>query len=497
MPITEIITGAIIDIAKKQLFSAEKKVAHDVVDSTTGKHVAKLICYRKQEGYNNVLLFVHGFSGASSATFGLTPDMLAKDPQFNGWDIFSIGYSSDIYPTIGKGIWSANPDIGKISLYLKTLLRNQFEDYNRLAFVAHSMGGLAVQRVILDLTEPDRNKISHLLLFGTPSAGLRKAFWFRFWNNQLSDLSYKSDFIKKLRADWDSAFQSGIHFSFKSIAGSKDEFVPVESSLTPFADKYQGVIEGNHITMIKPIDANDIHHQSFEIILKTLTNQQVAYLKGNPEEINLLLGEYHEVINKFLPKAKEIGSKELTQLVFALECTKRGDEAQKVLQEHPLAGKDSDILGIIGGRYKRRYLDGGLQSDLDKSFEYYLAALEIAKTNNKPKQIFYHAINLAFLFIVAQNNEGKMKEYAQLALDNCEPLTQDMWEMATLAESNLYLGNVALAEEFYRKAAIIAGTDIRAKQSSYSNAYYGYQSLTASKNKNAAFLKMLEEIYLT
>ncbi|MBC7875279.1 MAG: hypothetical protein H7Y01_14845, partial [Ferruginibacter sp.] len=39
-------------------------------------------------------------------------------------------------------------------------------------------------------------------------------------------------------------------------------------------------------------------------------------------------------------------------------------------------------------------------------------------------------------------------------------------------------------------------TDIRSKQSIYSNAFYGYQSLTASTNKNADFLKMLDETFL-
>lgn len=496
MPIPPIITGAIIDIAKKEFFTIGKKVAHEFADSATGKNLGQIICYRKQEGYNNILLFVHGFSGSSSETFGCTPDMLAKDPQFKGWDIFCIGYSSDIYPSIGKGIWSVNPDIAKISLYLKTLLQNQFSGYNRIAFVAHSMGGLAVQRVILDLPKDEQQKLSHILLFGTPSAGLKKAFWFRFWNTQVGDLSYDSNFIKQLRIDWSNNFKSGINFRFKTIAGSKDEFVPVESSLIPFDKKYHGVIEGNHISMIKPINENDIHHQSFEIILKTLTNQQVAYLSGNPEDINLLLGEYHSVINKFLPIAKLIGLKELTQLFFALECTQRADEAVKVLQEHPLAKNDSDTLGILAGRFKRKYITEGLQADLDKSFEYYNTALKIAETEQKQKQVFYLSINLAFLFIVAHNSEIKMKEYAQLALNNCNSEQKDMWELATIAEANLYLGNIVLAEEFYKKSAEVAGTDIRAKQSIYSNAYFGYQSLMASKNKNAEFLKVLEEVFL-
>src|SRR5450432_1777124 len=213
MPLASIITGVVIDIAKKQLFEAEKKMLQPFIDSITGNKIGELICYRKKEGYNNVLLFVHGFSGSASETFGCTPDMLIKNQAFDGWDVFSIGYSSDIFPSIGKGLWSVNPDITKIALYLKTLLENQFSDYNRIAFTGHSMGGLAVQRVILDLPVNEQNKISQVLFFGTPSAVLAKSFWIRFWNTQTHDLNNKSDFIKKLRSDWDTKYKNGMPFN--------------------------------------------------------------------------------------------------------------------------------------------------------------------------------------------------------------------------------------------------------------------------------------------
>lgn len=496
MSITTFITNALIDIAQKYLPKIGKKVAHKFIEFVTGNKLSEIICYTKQNGNINVLLFVHGFSGTSSETFGSTPDMLVNSSSFAGWDIFSIGYSSDIFPSIGKGLWSVNPDITKISSYLCTLLKNQFNNYKRISFVAHSMGGLAVQRAILDMENTVQRKISHVLLFGTPSNGLRKAFWFRFWSTQVQNLSSESDFIKKLRSDWKEKFKENLSFTFKTIAGSKDEFVPIESSLNPFDTKYHGVIEGNHISMIKPKDANDLQHQSFQIILTTLAEQNVEYLQGNTQEINLLLGEYQTIINTYLSQAKEIGLRPLADLVFALECTNRKQEAMKVLQEHPQADTDSDTLGIIGGRHKRNYLLTGLQKDLDKAFEYYKKALSISESNHNHEQVFYHAINLAFLNIIDSNNKAEMKKYAQLALDNCISDPKGMWELATIAEASLYLGDIDNAKNYYQKTAKEAGNDIRSKQSVYSNAYYGYQSLMATKNKNADFLKMLEELFL-
>lgn len=496
MQIPPIIIETAVDIAKKYAFKIGKRVAHKLVDSVTGKELGEIVVYKKQEGYNNVVLFVHGFSGKASETFGATPDMLSLNPEFAGWDIYSVGYSTDIMPTIGKGIWAANPDITKISQYLKTLLDNQFDDYERVAFVAHSMGGLAVQRLLLDLSDEKLKSISHVFMFGTPSDGLLKAFWVRFWSRQLNDLSKESDFIKKLRVDWKSKYPEKLPFFFRTIAGSKDEFVPVESSLKPFDNEFHGIIEGNHLTMVKPKDETDNEHQSYRIILSSLIGHSTAYLKGNPEDINLALGDYTAIINKFYGKSNELSLEKLGYLVFALECSGREEDALRVLNEHPSASSDSDTLGIIGGRHKRNYLSSGEQNDWNLAKEYYEKALDISLKNSNNQQVFYHAINLAFLMLIGTNDRGDVKRFAELALEHCISDVKNMWEYATMAEANMYLGHFDKAEEYYRKATEIAGNDVRAKTSMYSNAYYGYQSLMASNNTEAAFLKMLEEVLL-
>lgn len=495
MALMSIISGFLFDIAKDKLFSYGKNIVIDFFDSdkkddskSEAKKIGELVCYRKVQGYNNVLLLIHGFNGSASETFGCTPDLLTSNPEFDGWDIYSIGYSSDMLPNIGKDIWSVNPDITKISQYLSTIFCNQFSDYHRVAFVAHSMGGLAVQRLILDLPKNELNRISHVLLFGTPSAGLSKAYWFSKWNNQIQDLSTKSDFIQKLRRDWSAEFPQSVPFTFNTIAGTTDEFVPVESSLEPFDEKYRLVIEGNHITMIKPVDINDLANPSYQLIRQTLMGNK--YLQGNSVDVNILLGEYHSIIKKDLLQVNELSYKNVANLVFALEATGKGKEAIEILKNHPTAKKKSDMLGIIGGRYKRKYLLEGLQRDLDQAFYYYKEGLRLSEGN--PKQQFYHAINLAFLEKVGQDDEVEMKKYAQLALDNCISENKDVWELATVAEANLYLGNLATAKDFYVQAYQLAGRDVRVKQSIYSNAYYGYQSVVASNTKDADFFDIFE-----
>lgn len=498
MSVTSIVSGLVIDITKKFIFDKGKKVAHEFKESVSGNTLGKIISHRKKEKNNSVILFIHGFSGSSAETFGAVPKLLINNSKLDGYDVFSVGYSSDIFPSIGKGLWSVNPDITKVSKYLNTTLNNQFFEYEQVVFVAHSMGGLVVQRAILDMDSVTFNKISHVLFFGTPSAGLKKATWFRFWNRQIRDLSSNSNFVINLRKDWEERFNDTYSFKFRTVAGSKDEFVPVSSSLDPFNEKYHDVIEGNHVTMIQTINDKDVNNQCYQVILGSITNKSSSITAGTDEERNILFGNYQAIISKYLANYTQISLMALSDLVFALECTGRAKKALDVLETHPEAHNDSDTLGIIGGRYKRNYILNGIKNDLDKAIEYYTRGLTISTENDDKKQQYYHAINLAFLNIFGLRDKGinKMKKYAALALANCDMQSKNMWELATIAEANLYLENFDVSKTYYEKAAKVAGTDIRAKQSIYSNAYFGFQSLMGSRNEKADFLIMLEECLL-
>jgi len=89
--------------------------------------------------------------------------------------------------------------------------------------------------------------------------------------------------------------------------------------------------------------------------------------------------------------------------------------------------------------------------------------------------------------LLESNDRKKMEEYAQLALDNCDSGHKDMWELATIAESNLYLGQLSMAETFYKKVAEVAGTDVRANKAYTVIAFYGYQSLWLQKIRTQNF----------
>lgn len=492
MSITRLITENAIDLAKEFIFENGISVMVDFKDSVTGEKQGEIIQYRHDEKSNSIVLFIHGFGGNAADTFGCIPDMLCNEAELRGWDVYSLGYSSDVFPTIGKGLWSANPDLTKLSLQLKTLINVNFKPFKRVALVAHSMGGLIVQRMLLDLESDDLKKISHCFLLGVPSNGLFKASFFSFWSSQVKDLSADGTFIPQLRKDWNDRFEGHYPFEFYVVAGSKDEFVPAQSSLTPFDQKYHYIVEGNHINMIKPKDESEVNNPCFQLLLKGIAPDKIP-LKGNMEELNILLGNYNEIINKYYDNRNALAVPQLIQLVFALENFNRNEDAIDILKNHPLLTSKSDPLGVLAGRYKRRYLAEGLQSDLQAAIDNYANALVIASSENNSEQIFYHAINLAFLSIVGEQDKLKMKKYAQLALDHCTSSHPDMWEVATIAEASMYLGDDEKALEKYKKAAEMANDDNRARNSIYLNALVGFKALNAGNGK-VAFLERLGEV---
>lgn len=448
--------------------------------------------YSRTVNSKSLILFVHGFKGDAGSTFAYIPDTLAKTSELNGWDVVSLGYDCAVLPNFLSGIWSATPDVPKLAKYLNTLFQTKYQQYNRIAIIAHSMGGLVTQSAILELSQDDLKRISHVFLFGTPSNGLTKAKFFSFLNKQISDMGEGSEFITQLRTTWNEHFKNGYPFIFKAVAGTSDEFVPPKSSLECFHEENVCFIDGNHSTLVKSQSEDDKASLAYNIIVNSLVNKDILPFTCSWEEKNNLLGNYAEVIQELYPKASNLTASNLLQLVFALENLNRADDAKKILEEHPSLKTNSDLIGTLGGRYKRRYLQEGLLQDYTKSVSLYSQALEMAQSQSNSSQIYYHAINLAFLSIM-EGDKKQCQHYAGLALENCDLSSQNFWELATIAEANLYLERFDLALDYYKKA-LENEVDIRQRDSIYLNASFGYKALTGNKSNDSDFILKLQSL---
>ena len=173
-----------------------------------------------------------------------------KDSSMDGWDMKPFGYSQYVTPEMGKDIWAGIEDIDRISDYLSTSVKYKFDKYDRIAIVAHSLGGLIAQRAILNFKEEFQNKISHLILLGTPSNGIEPAKLTKLWNNKYQQMSSEGNFITALRKDWKNKFSGEYPFKLKVVASTDDEFVTIDSCYAPFGKEHQVTIGGKHLSMV-------------------------------------------------------------------------------------------------------------------------------------------------------------------------------------------------------------------------------------------------------
>src|SRR6185503_2136932 len=228
----------------KRLFGAS--------ENTPISHVIEV---RSTDTAQTAVVFVHGFGGTASATWGQFPALLAAHASLARWDIYSIGYASNLRVDVPH-IWSADPPLELVSLSLRTALAvAPLNRYRAVALVAHSMGGLAAQHAMLD---PDMaGRVANLILFGTPSAGLGKALLVGRLKRQLRDMEAGGEFVTKLRSDWNARYSANRPFALRVVAGERDEFVPGTSSLGPFPPDVQRAVPGNHLSIVKPESATD------------------------------------------------------------------------------------------------------------------------------------------------------------------------------------------------------------------------------------------------
>lgn len=308
------------------------------------------------------ILFVHGFGGESHQTFGMLPAFLAGDTSLTNWDIYCFGYSTNLSPDI-TGVWAADPSISTLAQYLVGIVKDgRYSQYQELAIIAHSMGGLIVQQALLVGEFSER--VRHVMLFGTPSLGLRKAGLGKLFKRQVRDMAAGSAFITSLRQNWADTYPDALPFSFRVVAGIRDEFVPMDSSVDVFTQPYRSYVPGNHLKMVKPLTADE---DIVLLVRKTFSTVLPANGVSFPS-INQL-DTYAQTVSR-LENEADLSAEQVKEYVFALEMIGLQDRAIAVL-ETKYAG-DSDLTGILAGRFKRRWLANPEEQSIEGQHSYEL-----------------------------------------------------------------------------------------------------------------------------
>lgn len=398
----------------------------------------------RQSGAKAAICFIHGFGGDLQKTWGRFPDILLKEPKLQEWDLLSMGYSTGLSFDIA-GVWKAAPPLDKLAGLLSTVSSmGDLADYKSIAFVAHSMGGLIVQRALVD----DRalaKRVGHVVLFGTPSGGLKKASLFSRWKRQIRDMSAGSPFITDLRKRWRESFGDDPPFRFLAVAGSEDEFVPAGSALEAFPNSQRAIVFGDHLSIVKPTDADSL---SAQVVVSHLVGAAAPAGPWNSALVAVEMREFQQAVDELEGHKDELDEKHLVYLALAYEELGRTDDAIELLQ----GAGDTDAMGVLAGRHKRLWKAEGRKSDGDKALELYHQAYRLSIDRGDVSQAFYHAINIAYLELEYHDDESAARSFASLALHYAQSAPQDKWSLATQAEAHLLQGEDEAALVRYQQA---------------------------------------------
>ncbi|MDR4470346.1 MAG: hypothetical protein MRJ68_18950 [Nitrospira sp.] len=161
------------------------------------------------ESSQNLIVFVHGVFGDPSLTWtnqsGVSwPDLVEQDKQFQHFRVATYRYES-LY-------LQRTSSINEIAVRMLRQLEDEgvFEKYKEIYFIAHSMGGLVVKRVLVDLNRPTQTaklrKVKAVLYISTPAQGANSAevgSWLSV-NPQLRDMRPAdfNTFLQTLEDQW-------------------------------------------------------------------------------------------------------------------------------------------------------------------------------------------------------------------------------------------------------------------------------------------------------
>jgi hypothetical protein len=190
-----------------------------------------------------------------------------------------------------------------------------------------------------------------------------------------------------------------------------------------------------------------------------------------------------------------LNQSQFKQLIYALEALDRDKEALKLLKRNKLYKENAELLEILGNHYKKKYLHSNSKMDLNRSFDYFLMALNVAEKKAEQKAIYSIVKNLAFLSLL-KNDSEKVWQYVNHSLLEIEKdTTNSLNKLLALAEVNLFLGNINIAKKYYEEVSKIEDLEITKKIKIHENAVKAYACLETEKNEQE-FIQFLKTNFL-
>lgn len=300
------------------------------------------------------IIFVHGLGG-SEKTWGLFDELLESDQSID-WDTFHF-----VYPTPPLGFrvvaffQSNYQPIEVLAQALKNQIDIRFQDYDEIALVGHSLGGLVIRQYLMNERIAQRTtKITKIVLYATPNTGadlarIGKTLSFGE-NGHTRQLCKNSDFLNILNRNWaSSGIESTVDITV--IVGGDDRVVPRESVEANFRTQDREplvILEAGHRDITKPKSVDDDRYLFLVSSLKKkLRLAQLKALGGMP------LSEWAKYAH-------------LNTLPFHLD-TKRGLQIEEVLKHFGQYRKTLRVTGLSGLGKTRLVFEALRRLDTDQA----------------------------------------------------------------------------------------------------------------------------------
>ncbi|TWP50044.1 alpha/beta hydrolase [Lentzea tibetensis] len=215
-------------------------------------------------------IFIHGLF-SSPATWSAVDSLLEQDPDLRGLAVLHFSYQS---PVMRLNPVRRIPNFNDIADSLAVFFEVETTQYDSIALISHSQGGLVAQRFLARMLADSRGyelaKIRRIVMFACPNSGselgltIRRGL--RFWKHP------QEQELRPINESITATQRTIVHsvISAKQItettcpirmfayAGDSDNIVTPSSAKSVFRDV--GVIPGDHSSIIRP---DSLSHRSY------------------------------------------------------------------------------------------------------------------------------------------------------------------------------------------------------------------------------------------
>lgn len=363
--------------------------------------------YVKNQGNSRVLVFVHGlFSGPEAWRCDPNhywPQMIAQDQSlaFAQLDVYVLKYR-----TPSHGGTMTLSDLST-SIYNQMVTDGIFSKHKEVIFVAHSMGGILTQQLLITYAkEKLSDKVRTILLYGTPQEGSKLANLGSLFNKDplLKELQTgdRNFILPEMDLNWTHSTASLIrrYCAYETRAEGFMKVVDPRSATRGCYDKL--AVDTDHRHLVKPCSVRDA---SYTFLANKLTEMGVpGQLPASPETGTTVPAPAREIAHN--TPYDEIGN--LLDTVRSMQAL-YGDETMRISQDFASpykSGKPFPMPPVLPDELYQRMLaaDRGvgegfsyLQTGLLKARQDAIACLQLTPNELEKEQLAFHKANMLAL----------------------------------------------------------------------------------------------------